>query len=210
MPITPPAPSPVTTVVFDYGEVISVPPPEEVRAKLERLSGARPEEFWAAYWAERRAYDAGVPASEYWGRVAGRIGAEWDAARRQEIWAADVGGWLYASAASVAVLDRLAGHGARLALLSNAPSDIAGALRASPLLEPFDALFFSCDVGVCKPDAAIYTHVLEELGAAPAETAFIDDREENILAAKELGIDAHHYAGTADMEAFLTDRLGPF
>ncbi|GAB3212451.1 HAD family hydrolase [Marinactinospora thermotolerans] len=200
----------ITTVLFDYGEVISVPPPPEVRSALERLSGATAEDFWAAYWAERRPYDAGLSSAEYWDRVAARIGADWDAARRQELWATDVGGWLYAFPPSVALIHRLADRGVRLALLSNAPSDIAGALRASPLLERFDALFFSCDLGMCKPDPEVYHRVLADLDADPAEVAFIDDREENVLAAKRIGIDAHHFGGITDLESFLIDRIGTF
>ncbi|WP_156184924.1 HAD family hydrolase [Allosalinactinospora lopnorensis] len=204
----------ITTVVFDYGEVISRPQPPEARAELERLAGVPAEDFWTAYWAERPRFDAGAAPAEYWERIARRVGAEWgsetaaDTALKQSLWAVDVGSWLYVSPASCALLDRLAARGVRLALLSNAPHDIAGTLRRSPALASFEGLFFSCDLGVCKPDPAVYTHVLTTLGLTPEETAFVDDREENFLAAKRLGIDAHHYTGTEGLESFLTDRFG--
>ncbi|MBV2363634.1 HAD family hydrolase [Streptomonospora nanhaiensis] len=198
----------VEAVVFDYGEVISLPPSAEDRTALERLAGGSAEEFWSAYWAERRAYDAGISGDEYWRRVADRLGAAWDSAARQALWAVDVGSWLHVRPESTALLERLADRGVRLALLSNAPFDIAGALRHSPVLARFEELFFSADLGRCKPDPQVYRHILDRLGTPPERTAFVDDREENILAAKELGIVAHHYAGTADLEAFLADLVG--
>jgi FMN phosphatase YigB (HAD superfamily) len=39
-----------------------------------------------------------------------------------------------------------------------------------------------------KPDAAIYRHLLKELGTRAEETLFIDDRAVNIEAAEALGI----------------------
>jgi len=41
-----------------------------------------------------------------------------------------------------------------------------------------------------KPDVAIFRHVLDELGATAAQTTFLDDRLENVDAARALGIRA--------------------
>ncbi len=196
-------------VVFDYGEVISRPQEEAQRAAMERLAGVPADLFWSAYWNERRAYDAGLPASEYWGRIARRTGASWDTARIQSLWASDIASWLSTDPEVTALAGALAARGVRLALLSNAPSDIAGALRHSPVLAPFESAFFSCDLEICKPDPAIYRHVLRELGTEAGRTAFIDDREENVLAAKREGIDAHQYEGSAGLRTFLEERFGP-
>lgn len=197
-----------SAVVFDFGEVLSRPQDETHRAAMERLAGVPADRFWSAYWNERRAYDAGLGAAQYWERVAERAGATWDTARVQALWASDVASWLPTDPQVTALVGALAERGVRLALLSNAPSDIAGALRHSPVLTPFASLFFSCDLRLCKPDPAVYRHVLNELGTEPDRTAFIDDREENVLAAKREGIDAHHYVGPEDLRAFLEERLG--
>ncbi|GAA3723489.1 HAD family hydrolase [Salinactinospora qingdaonensis] len=196
------------TVIFDYGEVISLAPDSTARAAIERISGVPAEVLWPAYWAERGDYDRGLAAPEYWRRVAQRCQTTWSTTQLQEIWAADVASWLHVAPTSVALIDRLATRGVELALLSNAPADIAGALRRSPIVRPFSALFFSCDIGLSKPDPAIYRHVLSELASSPSETIFVDDREDNIVTAKELGIDAHHYTDAAELESFLSDRLG--
>ena len=158
------SPSPITTVVFDYGEVLSVPPPES-RSRLVALSGVPAEQFWDAYWHERRAYDAGLDSREYWDRVGARLNISWDPAVRQELWATDMGGWLVPEPEAAALAARLTASPLRVALLSNAPHDLAAPLRFSPLLCGFDALFFSCEIGLCKPDSRVYEHVLRELGA---------------------------------------------
>lgn len=199
------APPAITTVIFDYGEVISRPQSAEARSQLERLSGVAPDRFWAAYWALRPVFDTGCTPAEYWGRVAEHAEARWDARQRQRLWAADVSSWLEVRASSVELISELAGRGTRLALLSNLPRDLAGALRVSPLVEPFDTLFFSCDIGAAKPDPAVYTHVLRELGTPPERTLFVDDREDNVRSAREQGIQTHRYTGTEGLTAALTE-----
>ncbi|TQN32263.1 putative hydrolase of the HAD superfamily [Haloactinospora alba] len=209
MDTTLPAAPADTTVIFDYGGVLSQPQPPEAVAELERLAGVPAPDFWAAYWDQRRSYDGGLTAVEYWDRVAHQAGAEWDTSRTNELWAADVSSWLHVAPESVDLLHRAAATGANVALLSNAPAGIANALRSSPALSVLRAQFFSCDLRICKPDPAIYTRVLDALDLPPERSVFVDDREENVQAALRLGIDAHRFTGSGELESFLTQRLGP-
>ena len=52
----------------------------------------------------------------------------------------------------------------------------------------FDQLFLSYEMGMWKPDAEIYHHVLKKLNLKPHEALFLDDNLKNIESAKELGI----------------------
>lgn len=54
----------------------------------------------------------------------------------------------------------------------------------------FDRMFVSCFMGLAKPDKRIYEKVLEELGMKVDEIVFVDDKERNITAAEEVGIDS--------------------
>lgn len=54
-------------------------------------------------------------------------------------------------------------------------------------------LFLSYQMGCRKPDPAIYFQVLEKLGAEGRQCLFIDDREDNIEAARAAGIHAHRF-----------------
>lgn len=75
------------------------------------------------------------------------------------------------------------------------------------LLEEFDAFFSSCYLGLRKPDRKIYQVALDVLQRDPEETAFIDDRAENVAAAASLGIHAIQYRGSAKLQEELA-KLG--
>ena len=52
----------------------------------------------------------------------------------------------------------------------------------------FDRVFTSGHAGMRKPDLGFYHHVLRDINKTPEEVIFIDDKEENVLAAESLGI----------------------
>lgn len=59
-------------------------------------------------------------------------------------------------------------------------------------LKLFDELYFSCDIGMRKPEERIYQFVLEEAGMAQNEVIFFDDDLRNIVGAREIGIESVH------------------
>jgi len=63
----------------------------------------------------------------------------------------------------------------------------------------------STEVRLIKPDSAIYEHTLHGLGVSAAETLFVDDREENIRAARFLGIRAIQFRSLAQLKSDLED-----
>lgn len=68
----------------------------------------------------------------------------------------------------------------------------------------FDRLFFSCHMGVRKPQPEFYAQVTSALGAAPAELLFIDDQRANVEAARAFGWNAELYAFGDDLRALLS------
>lgn len=75
----------------------------------------------------------------------------------------------------VEAVARIRRAGVRTALVSNAGFDEIGAWADSPLAPHFDTAIFSCDVGVAKPDAAIYRHALDRLGLGAEGALFVGD-----------------------------------
>jgi HAD superfamily hydrolase (TIGR01509 family) len=67
-------------------------------------------------------------------------------------------------------------------------------MREFDWLPRFDALVWSFQLRMAKPDLAIYRHVLAELGTQPEETLFLDDKLINIEAARALGIQAIQFS----------------
>jgi putative hydrolase of the HAD superfamily len=86
------------------------------------------------------------------------------------------------STVTLDVLDMLRADGQPLALISNATSDTAEAWPHSPLAARFDVVVFSCDVGLAKPDPAIYRAAADRLGADPTECVFVGDGADDELA----------------------------
>ncbi len=64
--------------------------------------------------------------------------------------------------------------------------------RLSDVLDCFDYLTLSHEVGCMKPDPGIFQHALQALNAKAENSLFFDDREENVRAAEALGFQAVH------------------
>lgn len=52
----------------------------------------------------------------------------------------------------------------------------------------FDKAYYSCEMGLRKPNADVYNFVLEENDLDPAKTLFVDDSIQNVEAAKLSGL----------------------
>ena len=189
---------PGRTVIFDYGEVISLSPvagrPGGDRAprRGERRRRRGGERFWAAYFAHRDGLDQGTGGvAAYWRAIADDIGAQLGRGPG----ARAVGGGLPQLAVGqpgvIDVLADLRAGGTPLALLSNAGPDYGSYFRHGPLGDFFAACYVSGELGLLKPHAEIYLHVLDDLGITPAEAVFIDNRESNVAGAEALGITGH-------------------
>ena len=191
-------------IVFDYGGVICFDPPEEAGVLLSEAIGAPPAEFWPAYWADRAAYDQGVlDAAGFWHKTGARLGRPIEADLLPVLAELDRRTWTHLNDDTIALLEELAGEGAALALLSNAPAELARHIESQPWAELFRHRFFSADLRLVKPDPEIYLRVCEGLGAAPEDLVFIDDRPENLDAARELGITPILYTDTPSLRAEL-------
>ena len=79
----------------------------------------------------------------------------------------------------------------KVGIISNTnPIHVAWLRKHVPELARFHALILSNDVGLEKPDAAIYQLALAQLGVQPQQALFIDDFAPNIAGAKAVGIHA--------------------
>jgi putative hydrolase of the HAD superfamily len=187
----------VTWLLCDYGEVLSLPQPPEALAALTALTGMDGDAFHRAYWAPRPAYDRGdIDAGRFWTEV---LGAD-PGGRLPALVDADVAGWLHPNEASLEAVARAAARGLRLAILSNAPHEVARAIDARPWLEPFGPRVFSCDLRAVKPEPAAYHATLERLGAAPGDVVFLDDRPPNVAAARAAGMRAEVFTDPAQID----------
>lgn len=90
------------------------------------------------------------------------------------------------------VLERLAGEGLRLAVLSNWGPWLRDVLAYESLLDRFETVVVSGEVGVAKPDPRIYHRALDELDLEPGpHVAYVgDDVGNDIAPSRALGLTA--------------------
>lgn len=80
-------------------------------------------------------------------------------------------------------------NGCHTTLLSNALSNLREVIvNEWQAQDAFQDMIISAEVGLMKPDPAIYQLTLEKIGFAAAESVFIDDMPRNIQAAREAGM----------------------
>ncbi len=107
-----------------------------------------------------------------------------------------------------AVIDRipdLRRRGYRTALVTNNAAEFTPYWKGRlPYDELFDAIVNSCEVGLRKPDPAIYHLTLQRLGGvAPEEAVLLDDFESNLAGARAIGM--HGISVGVDTDAVLAE-----
>ena len=74
------------------------------------------------------------------------------------------------------------------------------------LQDYFDHVYYSHELGLRKPDPAIFEYVLAKHNCVPSETLFIDDMESNIHAAAAMGLQTWHMKDQQELtEVFKVD-----
>jgi putative hydrolase of the HAD superfamily len=69
----------------------------------------------------------------------------------------------------------------------------------------FDKVYYSCRLGMRKPDPEIFEFVLKENELLPEETVFIDDSVEHVKAAGKLGINSYLLPPNTEIGDFLKE-----
>lgn len=194
-------------VLFDLFGVIARVQSPAAQERIAALAGTQVPErvFWPAYWSCRAEYDrGGLLAAEYWHLVAVQLGSSFSPGQIQQLTEADLDSWSEIDSSMVEVLAALRERGERLGLLSNIPEELAARfLERFEWLAHFEVLGLSARIGSAKPDPAAYSWCLAELGTAPEHTLFIDDRQENINAALDLGIQGHLFTSVRNLKDLL-------
>jgi epoxide hydrolase-like predicted phosphatase len=94
----------------------------------------------------------------------------------------------------VAYIRRLRRAGYRTGLLSNAGNEARHLLSGDyPIIDDFDGVVISAEVGVMKPDPKIYRLAAENVGVDVTEALFVDDVMENVEGARAVGMQAVHF-----------------
>lgn len=180
----------IRAVIFDMGGVLLRTEDRASRSALGARFGRSYEEMDELVFNSESAWHASVgaiPEEKHWESIARGLGM--DAVEipsfRDAFWGGD-----RADDDLLDFIDALR-PGIRTALLSNAWSNARADVAAKHnLLRAFDVAVFSAELGLAKPDARIYQHVLGLLDVPAQAAVFVDDVPANIEAAQKLGMQA--------------------
>jgi len=180
----------ISAVILDYGEVLCWRPSPEALVEMARIFGIDEDKFLPIYRSSRNPYDRGdFTGDTYWAEFARQASVTIHAHQIERLRRLDVQMWSNLNQEMTEWLERVHSRGIKTAILSNMQTDMAAHVRKNfTWLRHFDHQIFSCEVRAIKPDPVIYRHSLDLLKIAPSEVLFIDDRDENIQAARAAGI----------------------
>ncbi len=195
----------VKTIVLDLGNVV-------FDISFDRMYG---------YWAEQNGIDADklrkrlvfdetycqfergeLTPDEYRNYAIGKLGFEMDYAEFDRGW-----NRIYLDVLpGIATLVKALHSKYQLAVLTNTNTIHAERWREqyAAVLQYFNHVFCSFELGARKPERAIYARMLEGLQVAPERVLFFDDKGENVAGAKRCGIRAFQIGSCED----IVSRLG--
>jgi epoxide hydrolase-like predicted phosphatase len=177
-------------VVFDFGGVLTGEPNREaVVYFIQKSFNLSKEEFEKINQEKRLALKEGKTDEEFWLSYAKKkdvvLPADWGHSLKSVMKEA-----IGVNPQMVALVEELRGAQIPVALLSNIDERLSKLIRDFGLYESFNPCLLSCEIGVEKPDPKAYEVLLAKLDLPAKEVVFIDDRLENVEAAKKIGIDA--------------------
>ncbi len=191
-------------ILFDYGNVLCMNQLEsDVEAMAECLQ-IELSRFKTFYWQLRDEYDVGAyDGREYWSRIAKKGGHDITEEQLRKCIEFDSVGWSRPNLVMAQWADKLRKSGIVTAIVSNMPSDIREYLRHLEWMPEFNQYTYSCEVKSVKPAADIYLHCLDQIKMRSTEVLFLDDRQMNVDAAKQLGIDAYVFTTADQLQPFV-------
>ncbi|MTI61997.1 MAG: HAD family phosphatase [Firmicutes bacterium] len=110
---------------------------------------------------------------------------------------------------SIEILEELKDRGYSLYVLSNFHLEAFKLVANYDFFNNFDELVISAEINAVKPEPEIYRYLLANYSLSPEETVFIDDMEDNLLAAEDFGIKTIQFKNPVQLRGDLQE-LGVF
>jgi putative hydrolase of the HAD superfamily len=168
-----------------------------------------PDEVWAQVHDEGswRHYEVGAISTDEYARIVGKL-------LNIELAAEDfIQAWCAATFPGLChgiedLYDEVAATGLRVMALSNTNEAHLEFLRRQfPIMQRFQPLYASHEIRARKPDRAAFNHVLQDTGLDARGCIFVDDRPENLVTARSVGMHTILAEGTESVRQGLR-RLG--
>jgi putative hydrolase of the HAD superfamily len=174
------------TLFFDWGGVVADDPGDDFLTKLLQDIGASPVQIQEIFHMYMKQFMRGeISEAEYWNALRVNYGFTIHESISEEFkkWSG-----LIANQDVLALTDEAKAKGWQTAILSNVIEPTYNVLKAAGFYDKFDVIIASCKEGFAKPEIEIYKIALERLSAKSQESVFIDDKESNLIPAREMGM----------------------
>jgi HAD superfamily hydrolase (TIGR01509 family) len=193
-------------VVFDFGGVMTGEPKKEAVVQFLRSTFNLSEsEFERVNLEKRESVRAGKSDEEFWLQFAKEnditLPTNWSQAFKTVMKEA-----IGINTEMYVLVAELRAKQIPVALLSNIDARLAKLIREFGLYEPFNPCLLSCEIGIEKPNLRAYEILLSQLNFPSGDIIFIDDRQENIDAANQVGLDAILFQSAAQLRRELLKR----
>lgn len=196
----------IDAIVFDLGNVLIAVDEPRAMERMAARTGKTPEQI--------REYIRGTPhehelalgklsKKQFFHTVAKDLGFDGSYDEFAQIWS-DV---FTPIVPMIALAESLKTRVPRLLLSNTNAIHMDYVFEHYAFLNDFDAHVLSHEVGMLKPDAAIYRFTLEKYGLAAERAVFLDDLATNVDGARHVGMQAVHYQNPDQARAELT-KLG--
>jgi glucose-1-phosphatase len=192
----------VDAILLDLGNVLVFHDNDHLLAELAALGRRTPAEVARALGPVWDPCNRGqLSGDQLRLAVAGAAGVPLDAAAFTAVWSCH----FTVHAEVLPLVEALLGR-VKVLLVSNTNAAHIAALRPRlPVLDRFDGLVLSHEVGVAKPDPAIFLEALRRAGSSPARTAFFDDAASHVTGARQVGIRAELFTTASHFRRQLAD-----
>jgi putative hydrolase of the HAD superfamily len=195
----------VEAVVFDLGGVLAEFNGVATMRELARIESD--EELWRRWlgceWVRR--FERGQCAPEAF--ADGMVG-EWQLPMTGAEFLATFGDWVQHPYDGAEELVAETSERVCVAMLSNMNAvHWDAAVSGWPLIKHFDHVFTSFQLGLIKPDAEVFHHVVDALGIEADQVFFIDDNQINVDGALAAGLRAEVVRGVAEARAAVERAL---
>jgi putative hydrolase of the HAD superfamily len=193
-------------VVFDFGDVIA--------EKFDRKSVVQflcdsfhlsEVEFKKVSQKKKKALKKGLTEEQFWLRYAHKkkikLPSDWALSFKAVMKSA-----VKVDPKMYQLVDELKEKQIPVALFSNVEAHLAHLLKEFGFYDPFSPCILSCEIRVEKPNREAYEYLLQQFDCPPESIVFIDDKRQNVKAARELGIDGIRFESAEQILKELTNR----
>lgn len=193
--------------VFDLGNVIVIP--MNVKKLYEMLECKISYEEFRNYFKNDKSVDdihkGVISTEEYIDKMIKFTGSNKTIDEYISIFTGPIRNGLFKD--TVEIIDKLKKNNQKICMLSNLRKLDFEWFETQYDINNFDKLYLSYEMHLVKPNKDIYEEMIKDLNTEVENIYFFDDNQDNVNAAKELGINAYCVTGDSIKNVFLDEKL---